>query len=239
MSYLTTTCSPGEKPSEVIILNDSNLEGIRAATGLKIYAVTWPASTDDLTLTPCASSALADQISRWIKDEGDAVCTNSMNLQEQSTRVFQDIIDQRGYNRVNQNDNIVDAVKKWRACHSDDEGKSLLGKVQARDGTCWEHTHAMDMSVVDVSSVAGIDNYVAAGSSVITLSAADVDMINNIAALHSSLIIGRYGDHINLAENVPSPLNDLDIQATFKTVEFNPSARYVLYTMVDVLVYLL
>jgi len=231
LSYLTTTCAPGETPNEVIILNDANLEGIRAATGRKIYAVTWPTPPNQPG-SPCGSSAWNDQISRWIKDEDDTVCFNSMNLQDESIRVFQDIIDQRGRNLIYQNDDIVDAVKKWRSCHDSDTAKSQLGKVKARDGICWRQTHAMDMSVVDLSSIANIDAYVTTGSSIITLSEEDVDLSKDIEALHASLTIGRYGDHINLnpPERVvlPSPLNDASIQATFKTIEFNPFARYVL-----------
>lgn len=234
LSYLTTTCTPGESPNEVIILNDANLEGIRATTGKKIYAVTWPVASNQPG-TPCGPG---DQTSRWIKDEDDSVCLNSMNLHEESIRLFQDIIDQRGYNLVYQNDEIVDAVKSWRSCHPNDVAKPLLGKVKTRDGTCWKHTHKMDMSVVDLTSVAGIDAYLTPGSSVITLTKEDQDLSLDIEALHVSLTIGRYGDHMILpvagilgdgktTVKLPSPLNDAVIQATFKTVEFNPSARYV------------
>ena len=222
LSYLTSACTPGEQPKEVIILNDANLEGIRAATGLKLYAVSGWTIEASSPEKPCGSSKFASQNSRWVKDESDTVCANSMNLGGQTIKLFQDIIDQRDHKL---NDNIVDAVKSWRACDTADETRNpfpFLGKVKTSDGSCWKHSHKNDMNVYDLSSVAGVDSYINPGSSVISVSEALYDIIRDL------IPIGRFGDHLQVNGDLKAPLNGGDIQAAFKSYVYNPAAKPVL-----------
>lgn len=203
-------------------MNDANLEGIRAETGLKLYAVSGWTIEAFSPEKPCGSSKFVSQKSRWIKDEADTVCDNLMNLREQSIKLFQDIIDQRDHML---NDNIVDAEKKWRACDTADETRSpfpFLGNVKTRDGSCWKHSHKNDMNVYDLSSVAGIDSFISPGSSIISVSEALYDVIRDL------IPIGRYGDHLEVNGDLKAPLNGGDIQAAFKSYVYNPASRPVL-----------
>ena len=119
LSNLPTACAPNEKPKEVIILNDSNLESIRTLTSRALYAVTGLALSSVMDQStgynaPCATND-KNQWSRWIKDPADTACNNTASLGPGTYKIFQDLIEGTldiGY----LNENIVDVKRRYRKC---------------------------------------------------------------------------------------------------------------------------
>jgi len=161
-----------------------------------------------------------DQWSRWMKDETDTVCDNIANLGNVTSKIYQEFVDTLDY--WDFNDNIVDALRDHRTCDATDEGKTYLGKVKASDGSCWNHVHQSEMNVVDLTGANETSYTISDNVAIIT----SMDAFNtDIASLP---VIGKYGDHVEIDNSLPSPLNDKDIQDEFKTYEYNPQGKPVL-----------
>ena len=224
LSNLETACAAETKPKKVIVLDDANLEGIRADTGMMLYAIAGLTLSDVYDTntgfnSPCASTN-RDQWSRWMKDESDSVCENVANLGNGTLKLYQDTVDALDY--WDYNDLIVDSLRDHRTCDAVDETKTYLGKVRASDGSCWQHVHISEMNVVDLT---GVDEalYTISGN-VATVTSMDA-FNNGIASLP---VIGKYHDHVQIDNSLPSPLNDQEVQDKYKTYEYNPQGQSVL-----------
>lgn len=240
LSYLPSTCAPEIRelrpreiprsdPKVVIVLNDENLEGMSAESGLKLYAVRGlvkDTTTDPKYLSlsgtghPCGDSNRVVKFSRWIKDESDSVCANSAGLASKTLKLFRDFIDSRD---ADLNENIADVAKTHSSCDDADKNKLELGKVKASDGSCWKHVHHLEYEVYDLTNFAGVENYVVPGTRFIEVS----DYVFE-SYVDDKPSLGRYGDHVVLeGKNIvlKAPLSYGAIQAQFKTYEFNPSQR--------------
>ena len=149
LSYLPTACAADTDPKNVIIMNEANLAGIRTASNRSLYAVTGLAMTD---ATPCVvQDSFSGHRSRWLKDETDTVCENTVGIGAGTYKTFKEFIDMRNIGTVN--DNIVDVLRRHTRCDVDDETKGYLGKIKASDGSCWEHVHIAEMDILDLTDV--------------------------------------------------------------------------------------
>ena len=224
LSYLPTACAADTMPKKVIVLNEANLEGIRADTGKKLYAVTGLTLSDvyDTGTTfnaPCASTN-KDQWSRWMKDESDTVCENVADLGNGTLKLYQDMVDTRDH--WDFNDYIVDALRDHRICDTADQSKTYLGKVKASDGSCWHHVHQSEMNVFDLSAADEALYNISGNIATVT----SMDAFNNgIASLR---VIGKFRDHVEIVASIPSPLDRQEVQDKFKTYEYNPQGKPVL-----------
>jgi len=223
LSNLPTACEAYTEPKEVIVLNDENIEGIRATSGKDLYIVAGLTLSEVYDVntgynSPCAVTSI-DQRSRWIKDESDLDCENIASLGADTLKIYQQFVDTSCY----LNEGIVDVIRDYKLCNAADEGKTFLGKVKASDGACWHHVHPSEMHVVDLTG-ANETSYTISGN-VATITS--MDAFNNIIA--TLPVVGSFGDHVDITSStVISPLNDQAVQDEFKTLEYNPQEKPVL-----------
>lgn len=224
LSTLPTACEAYTKPKEVIVLNDENIEGIRAITGKDLYVVAGLALSEAYDVNtgfnaPCAVTSI-DQRSRWIKDESDFECENVASLGVDTLKIYQQFVDTHDIGYLNED--IVDVIRDHKLCNVADEGKTYLGKVKASDGVCWHHVHPSEMNVVDLTG-ANETSYTISGN-VATITS--MDAFNNIIA--SLPVVGSFGDHVEVTSSSISPLNDQAVQDQFKMLEYNPQEKPIL-----------
>jgi hypothetical protein len=227
LSTLPTACAPNTKPKEVIALDDANIEGIRSIMGgMNLYVVTGLvlSSTYDTSTgfnAPCATTN-KNQWSRWMKEPSDLVCNNTADLGHGTYKIYQDMI-QGLQTSGDRNHDIIDADRDFSSCDVADQGKTDLGKVQAYDGSCWRHVHIAEMDVINLSG-ADPSLYTISGNTV-TFTSTEV-FESSIAGNYP--VIGKFGDHIEIDDSPPFPLDQASIQETYKTLEYNPAGQSVL-----------
>lgn len=162
---------------------------------------------------PCADTS-KNQLSRWIKDPTDTVCENVANLAQGTLKIYQNFVDTRD-SGGDLNQEIVDANRDMKVCDLDDQSKTYLGKVRASDGACWHHAHYAELDVYDLTGADELLYTVIDGSK--------VTLIDYSALAQSYAVVGKFGDHVDLDDrSLPSPLNDVDVQEAYKTLEYNP-----------------
>ena len=220
LSYLATACAPYTKPNEVIILDDANIGGIRSSTEQLIYVVTGLTLSNVFDVetsfnAPCADTYL-NQWSRWIKDTSDSTCENIAALGDGTYKIYQDMIE--GTPGIgDHNNDVVDVNREHLLCDVDDQAKTYLGKVMAADGMCWHHVHPSEMDVFDLTG-ADVALYTVSGNKVFIVS---MEVFEDIVNNHT--IVGKFGDHVDIANSPPSPLDDPTLQAAYKILEYNPA----------------
>lgn len=219
LSYESTACKPKQSPKPVIILSQSNLDGIRNLIGKPIYAVNGLAISSILNKNtkvnaPCASKNR--QYSRWVKKSSDTVCNNTANLGQGTYSIFVDSIAARDRGL---NEDVYDLGRQFTRCDTDDEGKTDMGRVLV-DGECWWHVHPSEFNVYDL---AGVDET----SYIVTDGFATFHSIEAFEEV-SSRPIGRLGDHVSSESGAAEPLDNDAVHAAYRTLEFNPSNEAVL-----------
>ncbi|KAL7541680.1 LOW QUALITY PROTEIN: hypothetical protein ACHAXR_011131 [Thalassiosira sp. AJA248-18] len=232
LSFQPNACSPGEKPKEVIVIDESNLAGINSMKNKKLYAITGlpivgpsPLDADGNTVikSPCSASS-----SRWVKDEssGTTNCPNTANLGPQTLRTFADLISGATIKDEAFNPSAVQVERSIRQCDSDDSVKLDFGTVQTGDGSCWKHVHIMELSVIDLTS-ADDSKYTMTGDATITINDYDWFYTTVYSDEATYPVIGKLNDHVEL-NGGPSILKDDSVRIEYMTLEYNPNGGPVL-----------
>ncbi len=94
---MPTACAPGADPKEVIVLDESNVAGVRSMKGQMLYTVIGPTLSDvyDETIhdAPCADAS-SEQWSRWIRDaSSEPTCVNKAGLGGGMIEILRDMIE--------------------------------------------------------------------------------------------------------------------------------------------------
>lgn len=144
------------------------------------------------------------------------------NLGDGTLKLFQDMIDSRGL-VGDFNEDIVDVNRDHKLCDVSDRDKTYLGKVKV-DGTCWANVHQSEMNVYDLTG---------ADESMYTINGNNMATIMSMEMFSSSIesnftVIGRFGDHVDIDNTLPSPLDNQGIQDTYMSLEYNPQGHSVL-----------
>jgi hypothetical protein len=221
LSTLSSACAPNTEPKEVIVLDETNLAGIRALTGGALYSVSGlNLSTIYDTSTgfhaPCAATN-KNQWSRWIRDPADVACDNSANLGPGTYAIYQEMIESPPNDRE-LNYDVVDAERDNMMCDVEDQGKTILGKVKLNDGSCWVHVHPAERDVIDLT---GADSSLYSVSGNVATFHNTTDFESKIVGVHS--VMGKLGDHVEIGDEIPH-----NVQEAYRTLEFNPTNKPVL-----------
>lgn len=211
------------------MIDESTLAGINSMKNTKLYAVMGLPIVDPSPLdaagntvikSPCSASK-----SRWMKQD-TTNCPNTSNLGPLTLRTFADLISGATIKDEAYNPDVVQVKRSIRQCDSGDDTKLDFGTVPTGDGSCWEHVHISELSVIDFTW-ADPTKYTVTGPATVTIDDYDWFYTTVYSDVATYPVIGKLNDHVELAGG-PTILEDNDVRIEYMTLEYNPNEGPVL-----------